>query len=79
MDSEWNFFGWQGVSFSKPESWELAEVEGDVNKGYARLDDGSLSRLQLRWHKTGREVNMDAVARRQAKLIRKKAAVLLIR
>ncbi len=69
-----NYFGWEGVSFLKPADWDLSYIEGDVNKGYAVLDDGLISRVQLRWHKTGREADLDRAALKQAKVLAKKAS-----
>ncbi len=72
-DGDWNHFGWEGVAFLKPSEWDLSFVEGDVNKGYASLDDGLRSRLQLRWHKADSELDVEKVASRQAKIISKKS------
>jgi hypothetical protein len=32
-----------------PEGWELGAVEGRERKGYCRLDDGEMTRLEIRW------------------------------
>ena len=45
----WNQFGWEGISFLKPEEWELGKVEGAEAKGYLRLDDHLFSRVEIRW------------------------------
>jgi len=48
---KWTTFGWLGVNFEVPESWNLGRVNGDRKKGYLRLDDEIFTRLELRWEK----------------------------
>ena len=44
-------FGWHGLEFEVPESWELARYDGGYDGGYASLDDGVDMRLQVRWNR----------------------------
>lgn len=69
---KFDYFGWEGISFSKPADWGLSRVEGKAEKGSATLDDGLKCRLQLRWQKPGREVDLEKTAAKQKKAIMKK-------
>ena len=74
-DDGWNYFGWGGISFLKPADWQLSHIEGKDKKGYAVLDDGISCRIQLRWKKTGGDVDVDKIASRQTKILEKKSEV----
>jgi len=69
----WNQFGWQGISFLKPDSWEIGKVEGGENKGHVRLDDQFFSRLELWWQRQGREVSLEKSLTRHLRDLRRKA------
>lgn len=69
---DFNYFGWEGVSFLKPAAWDLSHVEGKSEKGYAVLDDGIKCRVQLRWQKAGKEADLEKAAARQKKILLKK-------
>lgn len=69
---EFDYFGWEGVSFEKPSAWGLSQVDGKAEKGSATLDDGLKCRLQLRWQKPGREADIERAAEKQRKAIIKK-------
>lgn len=69
----WNQFGWHGINFLKPEEWGIGKIEGNENKGYARLDDDLLSRVEIRWQRQGREVLMDKVLTRHFRDLERKA------
>jgi hypothetical protein len=47
--SNWRLFAWQGVRCETPPNWELAGESGDERRGYCRLDDGNMTRLEIRW------------------------------
>jgi hypothetical protein len=41
--------GWQGLTVTLPEEWNLAVFAGNNEKGNLRVDDGDGPRLELRW------------------------------
>jgi len=45
----WTRFGWQGIWFDVPRDWSLGGVDGDERKGYVRLEDEAISRVEVRW------------------------------
>jgi hypothetical protein len=49
MASDWSRFAWQGIQIETPRDWELGAVTGDRRKGYFRLDDAEMPRLEARW------------------------------
>ncbi|MGY8825962.1 MAG: hypothetical protein ACKVJG_18835 [Candidatus Latescibacterota bacterium] len=52
----WEDFGWQGLRLRAPEDWNLGRVDGDFEKGYARLDDAEIVRAEIEWRQLkGRE------------------------
>ena len=68
-----NKFGWQGISFLKPAEWELGEVEGDARRGYLRLDNHVLSRMELRWQKHTSKAPLEKILNKHLANLRKKA------
>ena len=44
-------FVWQGLRLEVPEDWNLGRVDGDFEKGYARLDDAEIVRLEIEWRR----------------------------
>ena len=40
----WSHFGWQGIQFDVPADWNLAQVTGEYESGYLRLDDDDMVR-----------------------------------
>lgn len=58
-EDRWEDFGWQGLRLSVPADWNLGRVDGDAEKGYARLDDAEIVRAEVEWRKLkGREVSV---------------------
>jgi len=51
----WSRFGWHGVTFEVPEDWALARFDGTRRKGYARLVDREMVRVELRWDRPKRQ------------------------
>lgn len=49
----WRVFAWRGIQLDVPAAWELNAAEGDDVKGYCRLDDGNMARLEVRWAPAG--------------------------
>jgi hypothetical protein len=44
-----HILGWQGMTVTLPESWNLTVFAGNDEKGNLRADDGDGPRLELRW------------------------------
>ena len=42
-------FGWQGISLTVPENWELVFTQGSYQSGYVRLADEESVRMEVRW------------------------------
>jgi hypothetical protein len=68
-----NKFGWHGISFTKPMEWELGEVEGNAKRGYLRLDNHVLTRMELRWQKHTSKVPLEKIQNKHLANLRKKA------
>jgi hypothetical protein len=69
--SAWHRFAWQGVRCETPATWELASAKGDARKGYCTLDDGEITRLQIRWQ-TGGKGSVSEVVDRYLKALAKR-------
>lgn len=72
----WEDFGWQGLRLHVPTDWNLGRVDGDAEKGYARLDDAEIVRAEIEWRKLkGREVGvpLSDLVDRYLKGLKKKA------
>ncbi len=75
-ENDWEDFGWQGLRLSVPADWNLGRVDGDSEKGYARLDDAEIVRAEIEWRKLkGREVGvpLSELVDRYLEGLRKKA------
>jgi hypothetical protein len=72
---EWSKFGWQGVTVDVPLGWELRRFNGNRAKGYARLADENLSRLEIRWEKLKRGVEFDKLVKNALAQIEKQKNV----
>ena len=58
-EKDWEDFGWQGLRLRVPSDWNLGRVDGDAEKGYARIDDAEIVRAEIEWRKLkGREVGV---------------------
>ena len=44
-----HLLGWQGVTLSIPENWNLTQFKGNSPKGQLRVDDEDAPRLEIRW------------------------------
>jgi len=42
-------FAWQGFQLRVPSDWDLSAASGDYDKGYCRLDDETMPRLEIKW------------------------------
>ena len=72
-DRQWNKFGWQGISFTKPMEWELGKVEGDARRGYLRLDNHVLSRMELRWQKHTSKAPLEKILNKHLRNLKREA------
>lgn len=55
MDSgskDWTLFGWEGISFITPNGWDLSLIEGEDRKGYLRIDDSHMARIEVKWERS---------------------------
>jgi hypothetical protein len=48
-ERETRLFAWQGMEARVPSDWELGAFRGDFSEGQAYLDDGTDTRMRLRW------------------------------
>jgi len=60
-------FGWHKFTLALPEPWEPGRIEGDDVKGYARIDDGFMPRLELKWDRAYGDDACDEAFRRYMK------------
>jgi len=67
MTSDWSPFAWQGIQIETPRAWELGAVTGDRRKGYFRLDDADMPRVEARWESGKSRESPSAVADRYLK------------
>jgi len=62
---ETRLFAWQGLEARVPPEWELGAFRGDFNEGQAYLDDGTDTRMRLRWsNRKTRNIRLDTTIRR---------------
>ena len=55
-------FGWQGITARVPADWTLAAIGGDRKRGYVRLDDPHMPRLEVKWSE--QDVDLDRALRK---------------
>jgi len=53
-------FAWHGIQMEVPVEWDLGQLEGRFDKGFARLDDPNAARLELRWMMAPKRFRIDA-------------------
>jgi hypothetical protein len=51
-------FGWQGLTATVPETWNLGHFGGTARQGQIRIDDEDGPRLEIRWETPPGEVNL---------------------
>jgi hypothetical protein len=54
--TRWARLAWQGFSVELPDDWCPGQLAGDFANGYARVEDETRVRLELRWESPGRRV-----------------------
>ena len=47
----WSSFAWQGIRLDVPDAWNLGAIEGDFRKGYVRLEDDEIVRVEVKWER----------------------------
>ena len=67
MTSDWSPFAWQGIQIETPRAWELGSVTGDRRKGYFRLDDADMPRVEAKWESGSPGKSVRSVADRYLK------------
>jgi hypothetical protein len=67
MASDWSLFAWQAIQVEAPRAWELGALTGDRRKGYFRLDDAEMPRLEARWQSGAGPEPVAALAERYLK------------
>jgi len=73
--NRWFRFGWQGVGLDVPADWDLTRFDGTRAKGYARLADPDVVRIELRWDRPKRSAGFEAVADRAFQRLAKQGDV----
>lgn len=63
--------GWHDMVFPLPEKWNLSRIEGDREKGYLRIDDLSTVRLELKWERSKKELDLEKISETYLKKLRK--------
>ena len=53
-------FAWQGIGLEIPRDWDLGALDGDAEKGFARIDDAAVARIELRWMPAPRGFDIQA-------------------
>ncbi|MBU0608940.1 MAG: hypothetical protein KKI08_13730 [Armatimonadetes bacterium] len=58
----WVRVGWQGLTFTIPEDWNIGAIGGEKTQGYLRFDDADMPRLEVKWADAGTTfVDLDKV------------------
>ncbi|MBV9866322.1 MAG: hypothetical protein JO316_13300 [Abitibacteriaceae bacterium] len=56
--TETHLLGWQGLTVTLPSDWNLKTFGGDATKGDLRVDDADGPRLELRWEKPQKGIDL---------------------
>lgn len=56
---EKHVFGWQGLTITLPENWNLAQFGGTHFKGQVRIDDEDGPRLELSWEQVSKGIDIE--------------------
>jgi hypothetical protein len=64
-------FGWQGLRLNIPVHWDVGLLEGHREKGFARIDDPEMARLELRWQFGSARFDIDDALDRYFKALSK--------
>jgi len=60
-------FAWQKFSLRIPEDWVLARYEGDAARGYLRIDDEDMVRVELKWETATKVPDLEKMVERYLK------------
>jgi hypothetical protein len=69
-----HLLGWQGLTLTIPEEWNLAAFQGDHKAGNLRVDDGDGPRLELRWEQPAGAVDIERSIEKFIDRLEKQAA-----
>lgn len=59
---KWVLVGWQGLSFTIPDDWNIGAIGGGKTDGYLRFDDPDMPRLEVKWADAGKGfVDLDKI------------------
>jgi hypothetical protein len=50
---KWWQVGWQGLTLSVPEEWNIGAIGGERQQGYLRLDGPDMPRVEIKWADAG--------------------------
>lgn len=53
-------FAWEGIGLAIPQAWDLGALEGTTERGFARIDDPAVARVELRWMPVPRGFDIQA-------------------
>ena len=71
-DDEYYTFGWHGISFDIPVSWELGKETGTAGDGYVRIDDMYLPRVEVTWKKPNKKYKLKTIYDNYIRNLKKK-------
>ncbi len=69
--SDWQTFGWQGITVRVPPDWNPSALSGSHDEGYFRLDGPDQPRLEVKWAASRSFVDIDRVVERYLKSVTK--------
>lgn len=47
--SNWWLVGWDGITLTVPDDWNIGAIGGNRDEGYLRLDSPDMSRVEIKW------------------------------
>lgn len=68
-----HLLGWQGLTATLPENWNLASFGGGAEAGNLRVDDEDGPRLEIRWEQPKNSVDLDKSLRSFLEQLEKRA------
>lgn len=77
--NNWIRVGWQGLSLSLPEDWNIGGIGGGKTDGYLRFDDPDMSRLEIKWADPGNSaIDLDKLIDKYLREISKGKSKVLV-
>ena len=71
--TDWQLFGWHGLTFQVPVAWNLGKVSGDFKSGYVRLDDAEIVRVEVEWREGKGALPISVIVDRYISALQEKA------